>query len=509
MKTIDLFGFSFDNLKRRKGRTILTVIGVVVGVCAIVVMISLGIAVNRATDAMLQNWGDLTKIQVMRYGAQQGTPNLDDKMVETFQTMPHVVASTPIYQSYEIYGQVVGGRSDRYVIDGPTLVGMMPDAIEPMGYPLVTGSYDLNADLGRGKIPVLIGEQAPFSFRDSKKSWMSPDVMKYPQYDENYTSIINLPKYDENGTLLNPDDFFLDMMNTKLTYKMQVGYDDTTGEPKYKNYELVPVGMVSGGMSDWMVSNGIIMSIENIKMLENDYRKATGSSSGGGGGSFFGGGMVYYDSGGGGVGDTTTVDGYDTVYVKVDDVRNVEGVETAIKKIGYQIYSMSETRKQLQGQVAQTQMMLGGLAAVSLFVAALNIMNTMTMAITERTREIGVMKVLGCRLRDIRRMFLIEAGSIGFIGGAVGCIVSFLISLLLNNLPQIMLLLGIEGNVDLAGFFGLGGLASQMPNMQLSVIPPWLILLALVFAAAVGFVSGISPANRAMRISSLAAIRHE
>jgi len=66
MNLADQFRFSVDNLRRRKGRTILTVIGVVVGVCAIVVMISLGIAVNRATDAMLQNWGDLSKIQVMR-----------------------------------------------------------------------------------------------------------------------------------------------------------------------------------------------------------------------------------------------------------------------------------------------------------------------------------------------------------------------------------------------------------------------------------------------------------
>ena len=74
----------------------------------------------------------------------------------------------------------------------------------------------------------------------------------------------------------------------------------------------------------------------------------------------------------------------------------------------------------MQQQVARNQMMLGGLAAISLFVAALNIANTMTMAIYERTREIGVMKVLGCELRNIRRMFLIESGFIGFIGGGGG-----------------------------------------------------------------------------------------
>ena len=75
------------------------------------------------------------------------------------------------------------------MIEGATLIGMNTDAVEPMGYGLVTGSYDLNVNLGKNKIPVLVGEQTPFAFRDSKKSWMSPDVMRFPQYDENYTAI--------------------------------------------------------------------------------------------------------------------------------------------------------------------------------------------------------------------------------------------------------------------------------------------------------------------------------
>ncbi len=65
-------------------------------------------------------------------------------------------------------------------------------------------------------------------------------------------------------------------------------------------------------------------------------------------------------------------------------------------------------------------MIFGGIAAVSLLVAAINIINTMTMAIYERTREIGVMKVLGCELGNIRTMFLLESSTIGFIGGLIG-----------------------------------------------------------------------------------------
>ncbi|MDR1797336.1 MAG: ABC transporter permease [Clostridiales Family XIII bacterium] len=508
MRSIDLFRFSTDNLRRRKGRTVLTVIGVVVGVCAIVVMVSLGIAVNRATDEMLQGWGDLTKIEVMRYGAQQGTPDLDDRMVAQFRQIPHVVAATPMVQSSEFYGQIEGGRNGRYLSEGAMLIGMDPDAIAPMGYELLTGGYDISSFLGKDSIPVLIGEQVPFTFRDTRKSPMAPNAMMYPEYDETYTNIINLPQYDADGTLLNPDDFFFDVMGADLVFRMDVGWDDATGETKYKDYKLVPVGMVKGGMSDWMVSNGVIMSLENMKRLESDHRRATGagSSSSGGGYGMYGGSVVI---GGGGGESQVTVEGYDTVYVKVDEVAQMPDVEKRIKETGYQIYSMSETRAQLQQQVLQTQLMLGGLAAVSLFVAALNIMNTMTMAITERTREIGVMKVLGCRLRDIRLLFLLESGAIGFLGGVAGVAVSLLLSFLLNHLTDILMFLGVGANIDLAAAFGLGGLSSMMPGMKLSVIPVWLILAALAFATGVGLLSGIAPAGRAVRISSLEAIRHE
>ena len=113
---------------------------------------------------------------------------------------------------------------------------------------------------------------------------------------------------------------------------------------------------------------------------------------------------------------------YNEVYIKVDDIKNVDKICDTLKEEGYQISSMVDYRKQMQQQTAQRQLRLAGLAAISLFVAALNIANTMTMAIYERTREIGVMKVLGCEIGNIRRMFLIESGMIGFIGGVAGTI---------------------------------------------------------------------------------------
>ena len=163
----------------------------------------------------------------------------------------------------------------------------------------------------------------------------------------------------------------------------------------------------------------------------------------------------------------------------------------------------------MQASVAKSQMILGGTAAVALLVAALNIANTMMMSIYERTKEIGVMKVLGCEVRKIRNMFLVEAGAIGLLGGVIGVALSYAASAVLNNLTTIAALFG--GKIDLSGLmnsFG-GGYYGMGTNAAISMIPPWLVLLGLGFSTLVGVLSGLWPAIRATKISALEAIRHE
>ena len=110
------------------------------------------------------------------------------------------------------------------------------------------------------------------------------------------------------------------------------------------------------------------------------------------------------------------------------------------------------------------------------------------MSICERTKEIGIIKVLGCDLGNIRSMFLMEAGFIGFFGGLIGLILSGIISLVINVV--------VKG-------------ASEGSYAQLSYIPLWLVMISLVFAVLVGMAAGFFPALRAMRLSPLAAIRNE
>ena len=118
----------------------------------------------------------------------------------------------------------------------------------------------------------------------------------------------------------------------------------------------------------------------------------------------------------------------------------------------------------------------------------------MMMSIYERTKEIGIMKVLGCDMRNIQSMFLMEAGYIGLIGGAVGLGLSYGLSGVINSVVKTA-----DLGVDQAVSAGVG----------LSYIPLWLAVVSIVFAVLVGMIAGFFPSLRAMKLSPLAAIRTE
>ena len=168
--------------------------------------------------------------------------------------------------------------------------------------------------------------------------------------------------------------------------------------------------------------------------------------------------------------------------------------------LGYEAWSNAEWVASAQNSMGYVQAVLGGIGAVSLFVAAIGITNTMMMSIYERTKEIGVMKVLGCDLRNIGTLFLMEAGFIGFLGGVIGLVLSFIISFVINKISG-------SGNQDMSGIGMLGVAGSGSANI--SYIPFWLVVLSLIFAVLVGMVAGFFPARRAMKLSPLAAIRNE
>ncbi len=486
MRISDLLKLSTDNLRRRKGRTALTVIGVVVGTFAIIVMISLGIASNAANEEMLQSWGDLTQISINNYqwgASSDEVPKLDDAMVEKIRGIPNVVAATPMYQAEELNAQIYSGKNNRYSMYMWGAYGVDMDALQAMEYQLKSGSFiTKDMDLGKNKIPVLVGENMAYEFEDTRKSHNSNKRRRY---------------WGNTDALGNPIPPFVNAEKDKMTLSLE-SYDNN-GNVKSQNFQLVVVGVLQRDDSKEQFTNsGLVMRVEDMKMLEAAYKKLIGSK-GNGGGSY----MV--DAGGHVMQQKDN--GYQQVYVKVNDVENVSEVEQQINELGYETFSMTQIREEMQAQVAKSQMILGGTAAVALLVAALNIANTMMMSIYERTKEIGVMKVLGCEVSKIRNMFLVEAGAIGLLGGVIGVILSFGASWILNNINTIMAFFGNK-NVDLSGIM-MGDMGGAGMGSAISIIPLWLVLLGLGFSTLVGILSGLWPAIRATKISALEAIRHD
>ena len=466
MKISDEISLSARNLLRRKGRTALTLVGVVIGTCMVVLMISLGIAQTKTNEEMLQSWGDLTQVQIYGYGTMMDSDGkplyLDDAAIANIKQIPHVAAATPYAQAYNLEGEITAGRNGRYTSDIYNLIGIDPTALEPMGFALQSGSWPTNTPASEKatKLQVLVGSSTGYNFQDSRKSYNSPKRYRY----EGQT--------DANGKELPP---FVDIDKDKMTLTIKTGEGSTE---KSRSWELEIVGVLEpDGAKGYWTQSGIVLRIQDMKMLQKLYNDMTKTKE--------------------------ESKSYDQVYVKVDDLSNVTDVETAIHDLGFtNTYSMNQQREEMQKQVMNSQMIFGGIAAVSLLVAAINIINTMTMAIYERTREIGVMKVLGCELGNIRTMFLLESSTIGFIGGLIGLGISLIASFVLNNLST------LGQGLDLSGLMG-GGYYMGGGGGTISIIPPWLMLAALVFATLVGLVAGILPANKAVKISALEAIRHE
>ena len=453
MKISDQIIMCLQNLFRRKVCTLLTITGVIIGTCAIVVMISLGVGMQASQDAMLAQMGDLTIIDVNNYSGRTSTGEtlkLDDAALRTIQAMDHVEVVTPFYNP-SAWGAftLVSGNGDRYQLDMYQVVGVYPEALEKLGYTLKSGNFLSSTQ--RDTIEILMGYYTPYDFRDTRKK--RNNTVQYWMSDGE-----DMP------------DPYVDIEKDKMTLRINNTEEGgNTIDVKVRGTGILEMDSSKG----YETGYGVFISVTQLKELEAKYNKLNGIKT-----------------------DPNSDTGYTSVKVKVTDMKYVEEVQNAIKEMGYDTYSMEDIRKPMEEQARQTQMTLGGLGAISMLVAALSIANTMVMSIYERTREIGVMKVLGCMVSNIRSVFLMEAGTIGFLGGVVGIIFSYIISYIINVFGTGLSLGG--------GYYYAGG-----EMVKTSIIPIWLVLLSLLFSTLIGLISGFYPANRAVKISALEAIKNE
>lgn len=473
MKKIDVIRFAASNFVRRKARSALTVLGVVIGTAAVVIMLSIGIGMNKGFEDQINSYGNIKQIYVYeKYGEfneetgeyveNLNRAPLDDIALEEIRNLENVSACSP-----QEYGWAIMIKDNKQKAQA-SIMGIDATSMADFGYEVLYGRLLDERDIGTQNF--VMSFNIPFYFYDMRggeEVWYHESV----EGEELPWNPVGDYKYQFTWY-----------------YDYGTGAVDTS-KPKIKLFDGNCVGILvqkQGG--DY--SQEIYMDVKGMKDLQKQLDENQNKYYS----SEYGEDIIIYGNveTSGNTSDRVSV--YNNLVVLANDSKNVQSIEKELRNMGYETSSSMEYLTQMQEQTKFLRSILGAIGVVAFFVAALSITNTMVMSIYERTREIGIMKVLGCKLGDIRGMFLIEAGIIGVTGGVLGVGLSYIISIVVNHLAS-------KGGMSM---LGIDAAASD-----LSVIPLWLDIVALILATAVGVVSGLYPAIRATRLSALEAIKNE
>ena len=451
MRFLDLVRLILENLGRRKARVALTAVGVVIGTAAVVVLVSLGIGLQRNATAQLGGIGDLTRIEVMpTYGEEQfvgGGGGGGGGMVAAvaggggpgFPSGSHLITEQALVDMAALPG--VSGVYPRDYLQGPATVsfgrlesypqfiGVQPDYLTDFEFEMQSGVSTLYNGT------VVIGAMVGQNFYDPNPRPGQEPSPPPELFDQ--TLRLTLMRWSEDGT------------ETRRTISLHVvGVIAETGsEPDYSIY----------------------LSLDEVTAWNQ----------------WFQGRRIDRNR-----------DGYSMAVVKVADTSQVLDVADMITALGFQAYTPQQFVQGINSFFVVLQVVFGGVGAIALLVAAIGIANTMTMAILERTREIGLMKAVGATNRDVLAIFLGEAAGIGLVGGLGGAALGW-------SAGQII-------NVLALGY--LAGQAAQTGGLPPSVAvytPSWLPVFALLFATFIGLVSGLYPALRAATLVPVTALKYE
>ncbi|MBN1121077.1 MAG: ABC transporter permease [Anaerolineae bacterium] len=438
MSLRDLLGLVLLNLNRMRSRVVMTAMGVVVGTAAIVVLISLASGLQASTVESFEDFGSLNQITVFssaRMGGDSSAEGLTADALDDLASIDGVVAITP-------YESLNGGSLSYNRLSGfASIYGIDPDVIENMDFVMTEGDDNI------GNYTVIVGSDVGSRFSEDGDSGggggFGPMMMMGGQDDSTDT---------EDA---------IDLMGKTITLELTRRDDDGDEETHKVRLRVGGVIESSGGQEDY----NLYMSIDDVEDLT----------------AWKNGERPDWED-----------EGYSqAIVIAEQDAEITLEVTDEIENRGYFAMSTTSIVEALNSTFMIIEAVLGGVASIALFVAAIGIANTMIMSVLERTREVGLMKAVGATNRDVLSVFLTEAAFIGLIGGVVGII------------------LGIVG-AQIIDVFAASYLASSGSDITSVVVTPlWLPIGAMIFSVLIGLGAGIYPAFRAVQLDPVMALKYE
>lgn len=499
MTFYDMLSMSLSNLWRRKLRTFLTVLGVLIGTASIVGMLSLALGMQKILMDEYNSYGTATQIQVSSSDGESGSNQdtlLTESNIEKFENLDHVTSVTPTLTfdlnlkqgKYEGYATLVG--VDKKKMESLSLEnGEIPSGSGGNSLQMIAGNgvitsfgYSKGDEFvdyySTGELPDvdLLKKNTTMTYYDSS-AMESDDNTGAAVTDDDSASVSDEDSQTEaeDGQQQDEDTSSTDETSDENALSSSTGMEDNSGQI---NFNGKITGVLEGGPDAYSEdSQKLFVNADDLKMyLKKNYprNKIPGQPKRKNG-------QPYHEW------------VYNSMVVEVDNTENVNDVMTVIQDMGFSAQSNKELIDSAQKTTKIVELILGGIGMIAFLVAIIGIANTMMMSTYERTKEIGVMKVLGCDMHDILKMFLTEAGVIGFIGGVIGLMFTCGLSVLINTLAS-----GYMQQEMAAG-----------ADAKLSLITWWLALIAVAFSTVMGMIAGFFPAKRAMNLSALAAIRNE
>jgi putative ABC transport system permease protein len=429
MNVADLASMSWTNLRRQKGRTALTAAGVVIGVAALVLMISLGLGLQREVLQLFQTDYEMGTLTVMRAKSEGprtkkgkgftpfsfgGQPiPITDKDLEEIAKVPGVARALPDLQMFLRVSLDLPG--DAQGVDFHPVTGVVPEEEAVFAAALVKG--------------------AMWTSRSEKVCLIPTAFLEF-------------------RVGLKPEE----VVGKKVTFGAIM--EDENEAPPADAYTIVGVFK-----TEKFGFRGRQIMLPMEQALDLRARK--------GGNPFLPSKKGSYIAG----------------EVRLSDPRSADEVSGRLRALGYQVTSANDRIRQVNVLFLILECFMASIGAIGLVVSLFGIANTMAMAVLERTREIGIMKALGARNRDIGRLFLAEAAAIGALGGAAGLTGAFLAGKLLNWIAR--------------KFFDLPA------DVSLFHVSLWLAAGSVVFSMFVSVVAGTLPARRAARMDPVRSLRYE